>query len=216
MLDVIKLHLAPQTWLETWCPTSLILIVAQTSADRLATTETSKALHTCKICAWSSSGGMSLVFKSNCPKLGFTTFGHIFFIKWSVSLHSQLQDNKTTSIPPHLSLHPISRYLSPREQDKSASLSVLLDYDNWSVAGFVVLRTAISLSGQHNRTHKLSHATAAGLFRVHGLKPCSTTTANRSSVSPRVLQHFCHPQISVSLSGVRAAIVHHLTEKEQL
>lgn len=169
MLDVIKLHLAPQTWLETWCPTSLILIVAQTSADRLATTETSKALHTCKICAWSSSGGMSLVFKSNCPKLGFTTFGHIFFIKWSVSLHSQLQDNKTTSIPPHLSLHPISRYLSPREQDKSASLSVLLDYDNWSVAGFVVLRTAISLSGQHNRTHKLSRATAAGLFRVHGL-----------------------------------------------
>lgn len=108
-------------------------------------------------------------FKSNCPELGFTTFGHIFFIKWSVSLHSQLQDNKTTSIPPHLSLHPISRYLSSTEQDKSASLSVLLDHDNWSVAGFVVLRTAISLSGQHNRTHKLSHATAAGLFQVHGL-----------------------------------------------
>lgn len=150
----------------------------------------------------------------------YDIFGHIFFIKWPVSLHSQLQDNKTTSIPPHLSLHPISRYLSPMEQDKSASLSVLLDYDNWSVAGFVVLRTAISLSGQHNRTHKLPHATAAGLFRVHGLtllvEPCSTTTANRSSVSPRVLQHFCHPQISVSLSGVRAAIIHHLTEKEQL
>lgn len=150
----------------------------------------------------------------------YDTFGHIIFINWSVSLHSQLQDNKTTSIPPHLSLHPISRYLSPMEQDKSASLSVLLYYDNWSVAGFVVLRTAISLSDQHNRTHKLPHATAAGLFRVHGLtllvEPCSTTTANRSSVSPRVLQHFCHPQISVSLSGVRAAIIHHLTEKEQL
>lgn len=98
----------------------------------------------------------------------YDTFGHIFIINWSVSLHSQLQDNKTTSIPPHLSLHPISRYLSPMEQDKSASLSVLLYYDNWSVAGFVVLRTAISLSGQHNRTHKLPHATAAGLFRVHG------------------------------------------------
>lgn len=43
------------------------------------------------------------------------------------------------------------------EQDKSASLSVLLYYYNWSVTGFVVLRWWLSLSQANIIVHTSSH-----------------------------------------------------------